>query len=148
MRLEGTIGFRCVVGLGHHMQAALAFQNAAIALPDDRVVVDQQHRYAFCLELRHLCSERYAASGIVAATLRPRGAGAIDSEPPAAVTRSRMPIKPKPADCVTRLASPPPSSSMRIRSAFSSPLRRSMRNRISRAVLWRSALVRHSWATR
>ena len=51
--------------------------------------------------LGHRSCRPHAASGIVAATLRPRLAGRIDSEPPSAATRSRMPVRPKPADCST-----------------------------------------------
>src|ERR1041384_3718027 len=41
---------------------------------------------------------RQAASGIVAATLTPRLAPAIDSEPPRAAILSRRPVNPKPVD--------------------------------------------------
>jgi hypothetical protein len=37
---------------------------------------------------------------MVAATLRPWLARAIDREPPTAATLSRIPVRPKPADCV------------------------------------------------
>ena len=55
----------------------------------------------------------------MAATLTPPVARAMESEPPSAATLSRIPVSPKPADCATLAASPPPSSSTRISSVFS-----------------------------
>src|SRR5689334_12431769 len=119
MGFEGAIRARGAVRFRDHAKVALIFQYAPVALPDDRVVVDQQDRDAVCLQSRHASTtSRQAASGIVAATLRPRVARPIDSEPPTAATLSRIPARPKPADCATFAASPPPSSSTQISSAF------------------------------
>src|SRR5690349_18762037 len=116
---ERAVGGRGIVGLGDDVEIALVLQDAPVALPDDRMVIDQQDRDALGLGNGHV---HQAASGIVAATLTPRLARAIDSEPPSAATRSRTPVRPKPSDCSTLAASPPPSSSTRISSAFSAPV--------------------------
>jgi hypothetical protein len=43
MLLESDIGARRAVGFGDHAKVTLVFQDAAVALSDDRVVVDQQN---------------------------------------------------------------------------------------------------------
>src|SRR6185312_13787238 len=117
MCLERAVGVGGVVGLGDHFEIVLMLQHAPIALPDHGMVIDEQDRNSPGLRWGH-----QAASGIMAATRTPRVASAIDSEPPSAVTRSRMPVRPKPVDRATLAASPPPSSSTWTNSAFSAPL--------------------------
>jgi hypothetical protein len=53
MSLEGAIGIRGVVGFRDDVEVALAFQHAAVALANNRVIVDQQHRDACCCDLAH-----------------------------------------------------------------------------------------------
>src|SRR3981081_1216396 len=139
--LEGAVSARRAIGFGDHPEVALIFQYAAVALPDDRVVVDKQDRNVFCLQSHH-GQPRQAAIGIVAATFRPCVARAIESEPPTAAILSRIPVRPKPADCATQTASPPPSSSTLIRREFSAPPRRSLRHRITRDATWRRGVAR------
>src|SRR5664279_2455755 len=134
MRLEGGVGGRCAVRFGDHAEIALMLQHPPVALSHDWMIVDQQDRDAWLRRDGHGGNGNYAAIGMVAATLRPRRARAIDSDPPSAATRSRIPVSPKPADCVTLAASPPPSSSTQMSRVFSLPVRRSIRSEISRAV--------------
>jgi hypothetical protein len=54
VRLEGAVGVGRVVGFRHDMEIALALQHAAVALPHDRMIVDQQHGDACCRNIAHV----------------------------------------------------------------------------------------------
>ena len=53
MRLEREVGVDGVVGLGDDAEVALVLQHAAVTLPDDGMVVDQQDRNALGLGSCH-----------------------------------------------------------------------------------------------
>src|SRR6202012_1924974 len=49
MLLERAVRARRVMGFGDHAEVALMFQYAAVALPDDRMIIGEQDRNFFCL---------------------------------------------------------------------------------------------------
>jgi len=53
MRLEREVSVDGVVGLRDHVEVALVFQYSPVALPHDRMVVDQQDRNALGLGSCH-----------------------------------------------------------------------------------------------
>src|SRR3954454_2693303 len=63
MRLEGAVGSRGAVGFGDHAKVALMFQHAPVALPDDRMIVDQQDRDSLLLCDAHIANSVMRRSG-------------------------------------------------------------------------------------
>ena len=123
------------------------FQYAAVALPDDRMHRRRAGSNFFCLA-KPWANSRQAAIGIVAATLRPRAARAIEREH----TNGSNPLAHSSQAEAGRLCHADRISAAII---FNADQKRAFLARaslnpstISRAALWRRELVRHSCATR
>ena len=92
--LVASIGRRGVACLADDRQPVMLGKQRAIALAHDGVVVDKQD--AHCLAA-HGKRPSGASNGILASSLKPRPSrSATSSCPPSAITRSCMPIRPRP----------------------------------------------------
>src|SRR5580704_5502052 len=88
------IGRRCIAGLAHDLESFLFRKERTVALANDGVVVHNKDSDCFPAHCR--CSTG-ASNGIMAYSLKPLSPRSMTSNvPPSAVTRSRMPINPKP----------------------------------------------------
>src|SRR5579859_2984904 len=137
LRCEDGHGLDAVGGLDQ-LDIGRRLQEPAQAGADHGVVVDDQHFHAGARAV----SAMPPSTGRVAVTVKPPpGSDAVSSRPPAASTRSCMPVSPKPG---FGPAAPLPSSL--ISTENSRPYRKEIRIRVGSPC--RSALLSASWTMR
>ncbi len=89
VRADHLEGVGAVGGFGHHLDAGLALEDAPDAAAHQRVIVGEQHPDS-------IERSRRFSDGNIARRCARRGTGRlpIDSRPPSAVMRSRIPSQP------------------------------------------------------